>query len=149
LTKTPTGRATGEAYVKLKTEADTEIAKKKNRQYLGRRFVVIEEVYEQQFKIADGAIEASPTKIARKIGPFEKETILLKNLPVNADPKGIVNFLKTKGDCEVEEVVEVDNAKHVARVRCRSEKDATKGVTCNNSTYNQNPITVEKIPISG
>ena len=54
MTKTPTGRATGEAYVKLKTEADTEIAKKKNRQYLGRRFVVIEEVYEEQFKIADG-----------------------------------------------------------------------------------------------
>lgn len=72
----------------------------------------------------------------------------MKNLPDNADQEGVVNFLMKKGECEVERVEEVNNAKHTARVKCRTEKDATRGVTCNNSTYNGNPITVEKIPLA-
>ena len=62
MTKSPTGRATGEAFVKLASEADTIKAKKKDRQYLGRRFVVIEEVYEEQFNIALAAAEASRSR---------------------------------------------------------------------------------------
>jgi len=49
MTKTPTGRPTGEAYLQLQTEADTQLAMKQNRQYLGRRFVIIEEVFEDQY----------------------------------------------------------------------------------------------------
>ena len=53
MTKTPTGRPTGEAFIELKTEADTELAKKHNKQYIGRRFVVVEEVFKEQFNMVD------------------------------------------------------------------------------------------------
>ena len=146
MTKTSTGRSTGEAFVKLRTEADTEIAKKKNRQYLGRRFVIIEEVYEEQFNIAEGGIEPSPARVLGRHISYENDKIMLKNLPNDATEEGIINFLKTKGECNVESVKGLDHAKHLATVVCSSEKDVTRGLTCNNSTYNKNPIIVEKIP---
>ena len=63
MTKTPTGRPTGEAYIKLETEEDTNKAKAHDNAYLGKRFVVVEEIYEEQFKLAD-----CPTAVEPNLG---------------------------------------------------------------------------------
>jgi len=64
MTKTPTGRPTGEAFIKLKTEDDVTRAKKHDNEYLGRRFVVVDEIFEEQFNLADcpTAVEPIPLR---------------------------------------------------------------------------------------
>merc|ERR1719300_164843 len=45
------GKPTGEAFLMLQTEADTEAAMKYDMEYFGSRIVVIEEVFEEQFNL--------------------------------------------------------------------------------------------------
>ena len=44
------GRPSGDAVVKLQTEDDVRKAVRHNRQYLGKRFVVIKEISDKEFK---------------------------------------------------------------------------------------------------
>ena len=64
MTKTPTGRPTGEAYIKLKTEDDVTRAKAHDNEYLGRRFVVVDEIFEEQFNLVlhPTAVEPVPVR---------------------------------------------------------------------------------------
>jgi len=49
MTKNSAGKPTGEAYLELYSVEETEKSKKYNRKFLGQRFVVIEEITEEQF----------------------------------------------------------------------------------------------------
>merc|ERR1712106_1257095 len=43
------GKPTGDAFVELESEVDVEKAKSHNKEYLGERFVILEEIYESKF----------------------------------------------------------------------------------------------------
>ena len=62
MTKTPTGRPTGEAFIKMKTEDDSIRAKALDNERLGSRFVVVDEIFEEQFNKANcpTAVEPKP-----------------------------------------------------------------------------------------
>jgi len=147
MTKTPTGRPTGEAFIELKTEADTELAKKHNKQYIGRRFVVVEEVFEEQFNMVDDeGMEPAPKRMMQQVFDWVEERLLLKNLPRDVTEEGIKNFFTNKGDCDIDGVETLDENSRTAVVICRGgEENIFRGLSCNNSTMNGNIITVERI----
>ena len=51
MSRSDRGKPTGEAFLMLQTEADTEAAMKYDMEYFGSRIVVIEEVFEEQFNL--------------------------------------------------------------------------------------------------
>lgn len=146
MTKTPTGRPTGEAFIELKTEADTELAKKHNKQYIGRRFVVVEEVFEEQFNMVDDeGMEPVPKRMMQQVFDWVEERLELSNLPQDDSKDDIKTFLTTKGDCEMDDVESLNLDSRSAVVICRGEENIFKGLSCNNSTMKGNRITVERI----
>jgi len=146
MTKTPTGRPTGEAFLELKTEADTELAKKHNKQYIGRRFVVVEEVFEEQFNMVDDeGMEPAPKRMMQQVFDWVEERLKLSNLPRDVSKDDIKNFLSIKGDCDMDDVEVLNLDSRTAVVICRGEDNIFKGLSCNNSTLDGNRITVERI----
>merc|ERR1719474_2223949 len=98
MTKTPTGRPTGEAFLMLQTEADTQLAKRHNRKYLGRRFVVIEEVFEEQYNLAKQDIDLQVASKASLHNPadYVPGKVLVANLPAGTTEDDIIRSLLSK-----------------------------------------------------
>ena len=69
MTKTPTGRPTGEAFIKMKTEDDSIRAKALDNERLGSRFVVVDEIFEEQFNKAN-----CPTAVEPKPGIYRHKS---------------------------------------------------------------------------
>jgi len=153
MTKTPTGRPTGEAFLMLQTEADTQLAKRHNRKYLGRRFVVIEEVFEEQYNLAKQDIDLQVASKASPHNPadYVPGKVLLANLPAGTTEDDIIRFFAVKGDCQVEKVEEINEKgkRSTAVVLMKSEKDVILALSCQNSTLNRMKVRIDKIRKSG
>ena len=153
MTKTPTGRPTGEAYLMLETEADTELAKKQNRKYLGRRFVVIEEVFEEQFNMAKSETGFQPKPIAHNPNDYIPKKLRLKNLTQDTTAEDIKAFFQNKGaiDVEVEEFIESaeSGSQKIAVILMNSDEDVNVALSMHNSVLNKNKINLEKIRKTG
>jgi len=153
MTKTPTGRPTGEAFLMLQTEADTELAKRQNRKYLGRRFVIIEEVFEEQYNMAKQNIDLQVASKATPHNPadYVPGKVMLSNLPAGTTEDEIIRFFSVKADCQVEKVEEINETgrRATAVVLMKSDKDVILGLSCQHSTLNRMKVKVDKIRKSG
>jgi len=153
MTKTPTGRPTGEAFLMLQTEADTELAKRQNRKYLGRRFVIVEEVFEEQYNMAKQNIDLQVASKATPHNPadYVPGKVMLSNLPAGTTEDEIIRFFSVKADCQVEKVEEINETgrRATAVVLMKSDKDVILGLSCQHSTLNRMKVKVDKIRKSG
>jgi len=136
------GKPSGNAYIHLESEEDVEKAKAHNRQYLGKRFVIVEEIYESQY--------ARETKTVglhnetKKV--FSKTELRLSNLPLTSNEKDIQSFLK---DCKYKQIrilkTKAGKPSGEAIVETESSDDLVRGLICNNSTLDGRPIAVDRV----
>ena len=101
------GKHSGEGFVHLDSEGDVEKAMAHNKEYLKSRYVLIEEIYEFQYKNETNGCErnfaTAPTTIAtvpipRMFQPNSDAFLKIRGLPEEATAEDIKKFLD---DCRI------------------------------------------------
>jgi len=142
--KNEQGRPTGDAFVQLDSEGDVDKAKSHNREYLGKRFVIIEEIYQSQFIKETEEMKETIKKENPKPSVKEKNTsknhVKLSNLPRDLSEQDISSFLK---DVTPKQVIILKSGQ--ALIELEAQKDLVKCLICHNSTLNGRTIKVDEI----
>jgi len=138
------GRPTGDAFVQLDSEGDVDKAKSHNREYLGKRFVIIEEIYQSQFIKETEENKESDKKESPKPSVKEKDIspnhVKLSNLPRDLSEQDIIDFLK---DVTPKKVTVLKSGQ--ALIELEAPNDLVKCLICHNSTLNGRMIKVDEI----
>jgi len=148
LTTNAKGKPSGDALAHLETEADVEKAMSHNKEFLQKRYVVIEEIYESQFMRAK-------QRVAEKLGPVRQRGrvqagascyIKLSGLPWKATSGDIAEFLV---DCELNgEVFIINNEAGKptgdAVVKLVKHEDMDKAFKCNKKALLGRSVGIEE-----
>jgi len=73
LTTNAKGKPSGEALVHLETEADTEKAMAHNKEFLQKRYVIIEEIYESQYMRAKQRVSGKSIPVRQTAGEVSEQ----------------------------------------------------------------------------
>jgi len=142
--KNEQGRPTGDAFVQLDSEGDVDKAKSHNREYLGKRFVIIEEIYQSQFiketeEMKDTAKKDSPKPSVKEM-KNSKTHVKLSNLPRDLSEQDISSFLV---DVTPKQVRILKSGQ--ALIELEDQNDLVKCLICHNSTFHGRTIKVDEI----
>merc|ERR1712106_394052 len=148
LTANAKGKPSGDALVHLETEVDVEKAMVHNKEFLQKRYVVIEEIYESQHIRAKQRVVERPSPIRQK-GRVQAGIscyIKLSGLPWNATTGDIAEFLV---DCELDGGVFIINNEAGkptgdAVVRLMKHEDMDKAFKCNKKVLLGRSVGIEE-----
>jgi len=145
------GRPTGDAFLQLDSEVDVDKAKSHNREYLGKRFVIVEEIYQSKFiqetqEVKETDKKETVTKESTRPTPIMKDLdystkhVKLSNLPRDLSEHDISSFLK---DVTPKSVTMLKNG--LALIELEAEDDIVRSLICHNSTLSSRAIKVDQI----
>ena len=148
------GRFSGEALVRLASVEDTVRALKHDRQYLGRRFVVIQEILEEQFRsmsIVDNIVETrdvTETKVVAKRQKlqFADNIVKISNVPDNTTAEDILVHMK-KLEAEPDRIYIRRNENDKIRdvfAEASNDNFIFQALSCQNSFLNGRKINVDR-----
>eukprot|EP00092_Neocalanus_flemingeri_P057764 GFUD01068728.1.p1 GENE.GFUD01068728.1~~GFUD01068728.1.p1 ORF type:complete len:695 (+),score=186.75 GFUD01068728.1:59-2086(+) len=146
LTTNERGKPSGDAFVHVESEADVDKAMAHNKEHLRERFVIVEEIYEAQYRREiKGAIQPNQMKLKT----YSDSHLRLSNLPLISSELDIQTFLK---DCKIKEVrilkTKAGKPNGEAVVEFESDDDVVRGMICNNSSLRGRFISVDKVETS-
>jgi heterogeneous nuclear ribonucleoprotein F/H len=134
ITKNERGKPSGNAFLCLESRADVEKAKTYNRKYLGKRWVTVDEIKEDEYSKETGKDKASGT------------TVKLGSLSWSATEDDIKRFLV---GCNIKEIIITRNEKGKpsgnAFVLFASKADVEKAKTYNKKYLGDRWVTVDEI----
>jgi len=148
--KNSSGRPTGDAFVELESEVDVQKAKSHNKEYLGERFVIVEEIYESQFiketKEAKETRKKDPAPSKMKDEDYSNTHLKLSNLPLETSELEIQTFL---ADVTLKQVTVLPNSSGSpngqAIIELETKDDYVRSLICHNSSMRSKIIRVDKV----
>jgi len=148
--KNSSGRPTGDAFVELESEVDVEKAKSHNREYLGERFVIVEEIYESQFiketKEAKETREKDFAPSKMKDEDYSNTHLRLSNLPLEVTELDIQTFLADVTPKQVTVLTNTSGSPNgQAIIELETKDDFVRSLICHNSSLRSKIITVDKV----
>merc|ERR1711892_790907 len=144
------GKPSGNAFVRLEGKADAEKARTFNKEYLGKRWVTVDNITEDLFiegtKFGKIVKKAKPSEVINDTNSGKTCFVKLGSLSWTVSEKDITTFLD---GCEIREVIIATNEKGKpsgdAFVKLRTHADAEKARTFNKKYIGQRWVTVDKI----
>ena len=147
------GRSRGEALVKLASTDDTVRAKKHHKQYLGRRFVVIEEILEEQYlletmdDVAMEKLEIDPPTVAKKQKlEFDENVVRITNVPDDTNEGDLFAFLGNREAMPENIYINRKEDGKISEVFAESAQEgwAVRALACQNSFFRGRRLNVDR-----
>eukprot|EP00092_Neocalanus_flemingeri_P014180 GFUD01015299.1.p1 GENE.GFUD01015299.1~~GFUD01015299.1.p1 ORF type:complete len:615 (+),score=191.67 GFUD01015299.1:130-1974(+) len=140
ITTNERGKPSGNAFVHFASKDDTEKAKAHNRENLRERFVIVEEIEEQEF-IKETENDRKSNQPSKN---YSSSHVKLTSLPRKYSELDIRNFLK---NCAIRKVIinSSGNSSGEAIVEVESSDDQARALICHNSSMGGRMVAVDKV----